>query len=129
MSDELLEPWTGSAKVEKPHAEAKKWYFTFGYDHRDRVTGMRLWKRYCVVEGEYQEARRIIMERFDNEWSMVYPNANDLPQEERGNKSEFQWRGAGVEKYGLELFDHTMMDAVTYDMAKEDRAENIDVTE
>jgi hypothetical protein len=103
------------------------WYFSFGYDHRDHVTGMRLRKRYCKVFGTYEEARGIITERFGQQWSMVYSHANDLPVELRivngRTLPPYKWRGVGVEAYGLELLDYRMLDAVTYEAALEDRRE------
>jgi hypothetical protein len=43
----------------------------------------------------------------------LYENADDLPEDQRiVNGKElpaYKWRGAGVEKHGLELFDHTMV--------------------
>jgi hypothetical protein len=111
-----------SARVEEV---PQKWYCTFGYDHVDPITGVRLRGKYCVVDATYGAARQIINERFGNEWSMVYPYANDLPEEERivdGVKlSPFKWRGAGIEKYNLELFDHVTSAAVIADKLELDR--------
>ena len=46
---------------------------------------------------------------------MIYAQANDLPEAERFINGRamlpFQWHGAGVKKYELELFDHRMVES------------------
>jgi hypothetical protein len=101
------------------------WYVTFGYDHRDPVTNVRLLHRYCIVEDTYEGARDQIIARFGTGWSVIYPNAEDLPIAQRiVNGQElppYKWRGAGVQKHGLTYFDHRMEQPSIADKLEFDR--------
>jgi hypothetical protein len=92
--------------------EVKHWYVTFGYDHRDPVTNVRLQHRYCIVEDTYEGARDQIMARFGTGWAVIYPNADDLEIAQRTVNGQelppYKWRGAGVQEHGLTYFDHRM---------------------
>lgn len=91
----------------------QKWYFTFGYSHVDQITGVRLRNKYCVVEGLHDEARDVILQRFGQNWCMQYPHADNVPEPERElGVPHFQYRGAGVQAYNLELFNHVLAEAV-----------------
>ena len=55
-----------------------KWWFTFGSNHVHP-------NGYVVIEGSFSEARAEMYKRYDREWLMQYPDAEE----------------AGVKKYGL----------------------------
>lgn len=43
----------------------EKWAFTFGYNHKHP-------KKYVVIEGNYLDARRKMIERFGSSWAFQY---------------------------------------------------------
>lgn len=61
-----------------------KRYFTFGYDHRHPVTGIRLASRYVVIEGETRDACRTeMLNRFGRNWAFEYSEDSHVAEKLR----------------------------------------------
>ncbi len=53
----------------------RDWYFTFGSDHTNPVTGERLGQAYVVINGTSDDTRTAMFEVFGNRWSQQYDSA------------------------------------------------------
>lgn len=80
------------------------WYFTFGWDHVDPLTNTVMRKKYVAIEGDVESTRQAMNDRFGNMWSHQYKYPDDQPE----HTGRFDTKGAGVERFNLELFDHTL---------------------
>lgn len=67
-----------------PPPNPREWIFTFGFDHRNPITGERLHNHYVRLAGTCEQTRAEMVSRFGTRWSSQYPAG---------------WYG--VERYGL----------------------------
>lgn len=67
------------------------WYFTFGFDHKDPVTGESRSDRYIEITAHTAEAAREAMfEHFGVRWAFQYPDK----------------QSAGIDRWGLTCAMH-----------------------
>lgn len=52
----------------------ESWIFTFGFGQHDPQTGEPLANSYIVVQGDINESRRWMEERYGRQWAFQYPN-------------------------------------------------------
>ena len=67
----------------------ERWVFTFGGAHVHPTTGESLKNCFVEIEGDFSEARDVMVRHFGLKWSMQYPSRD----------------AAGVDKYGLDRID------------------------
>jgi hypothetical protein len=74
---------------ERKHAVSGIYFFTFGSDHTNPITGESLAGRYVRLQGTVDGTRDEMVRRFGNRWAFQYSAANGS-------------RGAGVERFRLQ---------------------------
>jgi hypothetical protein len=78
----------------------RTWFYTFGMDHMNPITGRSLRNNFVKLYGTEHETRDEMNARFGPRWAFQYPNADDVPCLE-GIEKAWLYRGAGVTKLGL----------------------------
>lgn len=62
----------------------KRWYFTWG-------CGQEFPHCYTMIEGEFEEAREIMVDRYGCSWSMQYSESEFAGQVEKYGLREIVW--------------------------------------
>lgn len=60
--------------------DPERWLFTFGFGHVDPRTGDSLANHYVVIEGDINESRDKMIERFGRQWAMQYRDNDETDE-------------------------------------------------